>query len=57
MRKRKQTNSLTVGGEFLYMNDVPEVYLGDLPVSKLTDKQKELLQYLINGYTNKKRRP
>ena len=44
----------TMDGESVYINDVPEIYLGDLAVSKLTDKQKELLQYLINGYTNKK---
>ena len=43
----------TVDGESIYFNDVPETYLGALPVSALTAKQKELLNYLINGYTNK----
>ena len=43
----------TVEGESIYVNDVPETYLGALPVSALTAKQKELLKYLINGYTNK----
>lgn len=43
----------TMDGESVYINDYPEIYLGKLPTSKLTEKQKELLSYLIGGYTNK----
>lgn len=43
----------TMAGESVYVNELPEVYLGTLSASDLSDRQKELLNYLIQGLTNK----
>lgn len=44
----------TVDGESVYSDEVPESYLGLLPVSELNARQREILRYLIVGYTNRK---
>ena len=43
----------TVSGESVYSDEVPEIYLGKLPVSRLSAQQKEVLRYLIIGMTNR----
>ena len=43
----------TMNGESVYSDEVPQAYLGVLPVSDLTERQKQLLRYLIEGMTNK----
>ncbi len=43
----------TVNGESVYSDEVPQAFLGTLPVSELTDRQKEMLRCLIDGMTNK----
>lgn len=43
----------TANGESVYDDELPEVYLGALPVSELTSRQKTLLCLLVEGLTNK----
>lgn len=43
----------TMAGESVYLDKPPEVYLGKLPVSDLTPRQKILLSYLVKGLTTK----
>ena len=43
----------TMEGETVYADEVPETYLGDLPASALSDRQKDVLRSLIAGMTNK----
>ena len=43
----------TANGESVYDDELPEVYLGELPVSELTPRQKTLLCLLVEGLTNK----
>ena len=43
----------TMAGETVYADEVPESYLGDVAASALSERQKDILRYLIAGLTNK----
>ena len=43
----------TMNGETVYADEVPEAYLGKTAASSLSDRQKDILRYLIAGMTNK----
>lgn len=43
----------TMNGDSVYPEEIPEVYLGKLALSKLTKKQMQILYYLVFGLTNK----
>lgn len=42
-----------MNGDSVYPEEIPEVYLGKLALSKLTKKQMQILYYLVFGLTNK----
>ena len=43
----------TMAGETVYDDEVPETYLGEVAASALSDRQKDVLRYLIAGLTNR----